>query len=93
MRGALEAPWSHDRASRYPSWTPDNSGFFYTHLPPKPADLPEAAWPGLQTLVHFVIGAHEEPVVVTPPSHDPMECATARAAGSVCGAFGGDKGA
>jgi prolyl oligopeptidase len=55
----------------HPSWTPGNDGFFYTYLPPKPDDLPEADHSGLQTIVHYSLT--NETRVVVPPTNDPKQ--------------------
>jgi prolyl oligopeptidase len=55
----------------YPSWTPASDGFFYTDLPPKPEDMPEADHPGLQQIVHYSLANVKR--VVVPPSHDPQQ--------------------
>lgn len=55
----------------YPSWTPASDGFFYTDLPPKPDDMPEAEHPGLQQIVHYSLTNVTR--VVVPPAHDPKQ--------------------
>lgn len=55
----------------YPSWTPASDGFFYTDLPPKPEDMPEAEHPGLQQIVHYSLSNVTR--VVVPASNDPQQ--------------------
>lgn len=55
----------------WPSWLPDESGFYYTGLPTDP-DIPPAEMPGHASVRFHAIGTpHDDDVEVYPALHDP----------------------